>query len=132
MEALDCYAPRSLADWIGGAPQQAVSAATAEALARRAYARAAQLADYNWPLLGVGCTAAIATDRIRRGADRAFVAVAMPTTIHHYHLTLAKQSHDRSSEETLVSLLILYAIAAACDLPELPALPLRIGDLLEG
>lgn len=81
LEALDCYAPRALAEAAGGAPAQAVSVTTAGALARRALARAALLSECAAPLLGVACTAAIATDRARRGADRACVAVCGPLTL---------------------------------------------------
>jgi hypothetical protein len=78
LEALDCYAPRALAEAAGATPVQAVSVETAEALALRALVRAAALTDHAVPLLGVACTAAIATDRARRGADRACVTVCGP------------------------------------------------------
>lgn len=116
LEAVDCYAPRSLAALVGGSPAQAVSTATAEALAAWAWQRAAVLAEGPWPLLGVGCTAAIATDRVRRGADRAVVAVRSATARWHYDLQLARGQRARADEEALVSRLVILAIAAACGL----------------
>jgi hypothetical protein len=81
LEALDCYAPRALAEAAGGAPAHAVSVATAGALATRALTRAAVLSESAAPLLGVACTAAIATERARRGADRACVSVCGPLVL---------------------------------------------------
>lgn len=118
LEAVDCYAPRSLAALVGGPLTQAVSDATAEALADWAWQRAATLAEGPWPLLGVGCTAAIATDRARRGADRAIVAVRATTVRWRYDLLLAKGQRARVDEEALVSRLVILAIAAACGLAE--------------
>lgn len=123
LEARDCYAPRSLAELLGGAPAQAVSAETALAMAGWAAGRAAALAEGDWPLLGVACTAAIATDRSRRGADRAFVAVRAGAGASTYALTLAKGLRDRAGQEELVSRLIILAVARACGAPE-PALAL--------
>lgn len=114
LEARDCYAPRSLHEVVAVAPVQAVNSAVAEAMARWSLARAALLAEGEWPLLGVGCTAAIATDRTRRGADRAFVAVCRNNTTHTYALVLSKQRR-RDQQELLVSQLIILAIANACN-----------------
>lgn len=129
LEARDCYAPRSLAEILGGAPAQAVSGATARAMADWAYRRAAALAEGEWPLLGVACTAAIATDRARRGADRAAVAVRSAAGDRTYTLTLARGRRDRESQEALVSSLVVLAVAQACGVAT-PALPLLEGEEL--
>lgn len=113
LEARDCYAPRSLAEVVGAAPAQAVSADTAGAMAAWAHARAAALAEGPWPLLGVACTAAIATDRERRGADRAHVAVWDGRAPAAYALSLLKGA-PRHAQEELVSRLVIEAIARAC------------------
>ncbi len=135
LEASDAYAPRALALLLGASPAQAVSAATAEAMAARAFARAAILAEADWPLLGVACTAAIATDRTRRGADQAFVAVCGAAGTHTYALTLraagSSAGRRRSGQEQLVSQLVIAAISAACNLPTL-SLVLRPGESLSG
>lgn len=146
LEGLDCYAPQSLAEAAGGELGQAVSAETAAVLARRAQARAAALNGGDagaGPLLGVACTAAIATECTRRGADRAFVAICDPDGGADYALTMrgvgAEGGRDRHGQEELVSQLVLYAIARACalDLAELtPALGpgerLSVGRILVG
>jgi len=129
LEARDCYAPRSLAAVVSQPPGQAVSAATAQAMAAWALGHAAALAEGDWPLLGVGCTAAIATDRERRGLNRAFVAVAAAGGAHAYALVLEKGARERPAEEELVSRLLLRAIARACGAPG-PELALGAGDNL--
>lgn len=116
LEGRDCYAPRSLAAILGGSPVQAVSVATARDMAAWAWRYAADLADDAWPLLGVGCTAAIATDRVRRGADRAVVAVRSANDMRIYELILDKQRRNRAAEEEVISRLVILAIAEACGL----------------
>ena len=130
LEARDCYAPRALAELLGQVPAQAVSEATARAMAAWARARATVLAEGDWPLLGVACTAAIATDRARRGAHRAIVAVRGGVTTISYELTLVKGQRDRAQEEALASRLVILALARACGLPAV-ALPLEAGETLD-
>ena len=69
------YGPAAVAAYLGEDPMQACSAGTAEALARRAFQRACEFrADRSVPVVGLGATAALATDRVRRGEDRLHVA----------------------------------------------------------
>jgi nicotinamide mononucleotide (NMN) deamidase PncC len=120
LEAIDCYAPRSLAALLGAAPAQAVSAATARGMAEAAYARAADLAEGDWPLLGVGCTAAVVTDRERRGADRCALAIRSAGGVTHYTLTMSR-GRGRAGQEELVARLLIGALARACGVAgELP------------
>ena len=53
-----------------------MSAAVAAAMADAARRRARLLAGPGVPVVGAACTAALASDRPRRGSDHAFVAVA--------------------------------------------------------
>nr|WP_255603104.1 hypothetical protein [Oscillochloris sp. ZM17-4] len=129
LEAIDCYAPRSLAGFLGEAPAQAVGAATARALAARAYARAGELAEGGGPLLGLGCTAAIATDRARRGDDRCAIAICGAGILRTYALTLSK-GRGRAGQEGLVTQLVIEALAAACGLRAAVTLDLRDDEAL--
>jgi hypothetical protein len=132
LEARDCYAPRSLAEIAGPSGAPAVSEATAVAMATWALARGAALAEGDWPPLGVACTAAIATDRARRGAERAFVAVSSGGGVTIHQLTMLKGSRDRAGQEALVSRLVIRAVAAACGVDPVE-LALSEGDaLVEG
>ncbi|MDE0228929.1 MAG: hypothetical protein OXJ62_08770 [Spirochaetaceae bacterium] len=76
LEATDRYCRASLADLLGAVPESVVSSDAAIAMAAAALRRARVLAGPETPVLGAACTAALATDRGRRGADRAYVAVA--------------------------------------------------------
>ena len=76
LEATDRYCQASLAALLGAVPEPAVCAAVAAAMADAARRRARLLAGPGAPVVGAACTAALATDRPRRGADHAFVAVA--------------------------------------------------------
>jgi hypothetical protein len=138
LEATDHYSAASLRDLLGATPDKAVSAATARAMAERAYARALHLSaeraeeeQQAVPVLGVACTAAIATDYERRGTHQAIVAVQSAARCALTTLTLAKGQRDRSAEETLVSRLLLHAIARACDLAPLPLGLTAADDLQE-
>jgi hypothetical protein len=129
LEARDCYAPRSLAEVAGASRAPAVSEDTARAMGEWAAARAAALAEGDWPLLGVACTAAVATDRARRGAERALIAVRSGGGVAICHLTMLKGARDRSAQEALVSRLVIRAIAAACGAGPVE-LDLAAGDAL--
>jgi hypothetical protein len=73
-----------------------------------------RLAESGTACLGVGCTAAIATDRARRGEDRCWIAVRQSASISSYGLVMIKGARDRLGEEKVVGQLLLRAIAEAC------------------
>lgn len=73
LEARVPYAAPVLTELLGGAPEQASSQSTARALAMAAFTRATAL-EGRRPF-GLACTAALATDRVRRGAHRAHIAL---------------------------------------------------------
>lgn len=128
LEASDRYAPTSLADLLGDTPLHFVSVATAAAMARAAYARARALSDGATPLLGVACTASIATDRAKRGEHRCCIAVQRADGQRNYSLTMIKGRRDRLGEETLVSRLLIAAILRGCDLDISLGLDLETGE----
>ncbi|MFN3372420.1 MAG: hypothetical protein ACK44M_02490 [Chloroflexus sp.] len=117
LEAVDAYSSRSRMALTGAIKAPAVSAETAQAMARWAYRRAQALSDGEWPLLGVGLTAAIITDRERRGADQAFLAICTATGIETDHLALARTNQQRIDQEILISRWLIEGIARACDIP---------------
>lgn len=130
LEATDRYATRSLADLIGHTPTTFVAATTASAMARQAYQRALALRDDQAPVLGVACTASIATDHPKRGDHRGVVATCDDQRLMLYSLTLAKGRRERLAEETLVSRLVIHAICAACSLDLVLPLDLSADDRL--
>jgi hypothetical protein len=102
---------------LGEPVEKATSLETAEAMAERAYERARCWEPAGErPLLGVGCTAALATNYAKRGEHRAVAAVRSADRLTLHELTLTKGARDRAGEEHVVSRLLLNALAEACEL----------------
>lgn len=114
IEAQVPYDEGALATFLGFAPAQACSADTAIALARGARARAARQAPAGADLVGLGATAALVSDRPRRGEHRFHIAYANAAGIGHCTAVLAKGRRDRAGEEDLVSRAIVLWLAHAC------------------
>jgi Cytidylyltransferase-like len=114
IEAQVPYDERALATFLGFAPAQACSADTAIAMARTARGRAARLAPAGSDVVGLGATAALVSDRPRRGEHRLHIAFANPAGIAHCTCLLAKGRRDRAAEEDLVSRAIVLMLARAC------------------
>jgi len=126
------YATTALAELVGGDVEQAVSAATAEAMAVACLQRARRLAaDGDGPLVGVAATAALVSDRPKRGEHRAHVAIATAAGTAVWSLTLAKGERDRSGEDSLVSSLVVTVLATACGLDGGTPAGLGAHDVLE-
>jgi hypothetical protein len=83
-------------------------------MAQSARARAARLVPAGTDLVGLGATAALVSDRPRRGEHRFHIAFANATGISHCTCVLAKGRRDRAAEEDLVSRAIVLWLARAC------------------
>jgi len=118
MEALVPYHPSALAEFLGGRPDQACSAKTARAMAMAAFQRAMKLEPDIDPgrLLGLGATAALATNRSRRGDNRVYVCVQSLSATREAALML-NMTRTRGEEEALAARLIIDLLAEACGLP---------------
>jgi len=114
IEAQVPYDEQALATFLGFAPAQASSSDTAIAMARTARARAAALAPAGTDLVGLGATAALVSDRPRKGTHRCHIAFANSARIAHCTCVLAKGRRDRAAEEDLVSRVIILWLARAC------------------
>jgi hypothetical protein len=110
------YGEEALAAFLGrpGGPHGA-EMETARAMAARAYQRARAFAPRG-PVLGVGCTAALATSRQRRGEDRAAIALRSAQGYGFCQLQLAKGGAERLAQEELLSQVILQVIGEGCGL----------------
>lgn len=131
------YSRAALDEYVGTQADQHVSAEEALKIADAALRRAQKLAaatslDPATPLIGIGCTAAIATDRARKGDNRVHVAWSSAGRRQAYSLTFIKGVRDRQGEERLGSLIILNAIAEASGLPGRLALTLLPGETVIG
>ena len=114
IEAQVPYDALALATFLGFAPAQACSDDTAIAMARSVRARAAKLVPADTDLVGLGATAALVSDRPRKGEHRFHIAIANSTRIAHCAGVMAKGRRDRAAEEDLVSRAIVLWLAQAC------------------
>jgi nicotinic acid mononucleotide adenylyltransferase/nicotinamide mononucleotide (NMN) deamidase PncC len=117
LEAVVPYSDAALQDWLGAPPEHYCSAQTARAMAVTAFLRAktlvaaGPLADAD--LVGIACTASLASDRPKRGPHRIHVAWQRISTIATYSIELVKDRRNRIEEEELAARLILNAAAEA-------------------
>jgi nicotinic acid mononucleotide adenylyltransferase len=118
IEAQVPYDAQALAAFLGFAPAQACSSDTAIAMAQTARARAARLMPAGTDLVGLGATAALVSDRPRKGEHRFHIAFANSadpnSTGAHCTCVLAKGRRDRAAEEDLVARAIVLWLARAC------------------
>ena len=109
------YGYLAMTDFLGGyAPEQTVSGDTARRMARSAWQRGRSLRETDAPIVGLGCTATIATDRAKRGDHRVFIATWDDTGVTTDAVTLEKGRRERAGEEDVVSRLVIAALARAC------------------
>jgi len=114
IEAQVPYDALALATFLGFAPAQACSSDTAIAMAQTVRARATRLVPACTDLVGLGATAALVSDRPRKGEHRFHIAFANSAGIAHCTCVLAKGRRDRAAEEDLVSRAIVLSLARAC------------------
>jgi len=129
LEAVVPYHDQALAEYLGFRPETFCSAVTGGDMAARAHERAGWLAPAA-DVVGVGCTATLATDRIKRGDHRFHVAVRTRDQLTNYSLTLSKGARDREGEEQLLSQVLLNALAAAFQVRERLEPALLPGEVL--
>ncbi|MEI8205706.1 MAG: CinA family protein [Kiritimatiellales bacterium] len=107
IEAHVPYSPEALEQFLGEKPEHSVSPDTAIKLAQAAFK--SQVSDFKF--LSVSCTAALQTDRERRGDDRAFICIKTAGAKKLYAIHFSKTS--RVEQETLLSDWLLVLIAQA-------------------
>ena len=110
IEALVPYSFPALSLLIGYPPSQAVSEEVAKQMAVACLRRAEELGEEDTPLAGVACTAALVTDRQRRGDNRAHIAVATSEGLALTNIALEKDLNDRATEDRIVSDAVLRMI----------------------
>ena len=96
------YAESAQNQLIGKNPHSACSAGTARALAMAAWQQATELNPGQSNLFGFGCTAALATNRPKRGDHRVHLAVQTQTTTNTLSFVFDKTDTDRLREETQI------------------------------
>jgi len=120
IEAHVPYSPEALERFLGETPEQSVSPATAIKLAQQAFEQSppsegCPKGGVGLKTIGVSCTAALQTDRERRGEDRAFICIKTATAEKVFALCLSRTS--REEQEKLLSdwLLTLIALATGAE-----------------
>ena len=111
LETLVPYGRMSMIDLVGEEPTQYVSSQNARDMARSCFRRGLLLREDDSPVVGVACTATIATDRPKRGDHRACIAIWDEIGVSAYNLILDKGKRDRIGEEEVVSRLLIQAMA---------------------
>jgi hypothetical protein len=114
IEAQVPYDELALATFLGVAPTQACSSDTAIAMARSVWAHAARLVPAGTDLVGIGATAALVSDRPRKGEHRFHIAFTNSACTAHCTGVMAKGRRDRAAEEDLVSRAIVLWLSYAC------------------
>ena len=121
------YDSASLAEYVGFEPEHYCSPEAAAALAARARQRATWLTSTPPEcVLGIAATAALVTDRPKKGPHRCHAAVWDGTTLRTAALYLAKGRRDRVAEDELASRVVLNLLAESLGLAE--QLPLALSD----
>jgi hypothetical protein len=131
LEATVPYAPAALDAFLHTRPERYCCERTARLMAMSAYMRARRwVTDSTTPhslaagshdaaidqlsdVIGVGCTASLASDRPKRGAHRAHVALQSATSTTTYTVHFVSNRRSRLEEERIVSELIIAAMGAA-------------------
>ena len=130
LEVIVPYGLSALENFLGRQPEHYCSADTSRDMARRAYERGCWLAAAD-AVVGLGCTASLASDRPKRGDHRFHVSWHRADFEGTWSLTLTKGARDREGEEKLLSATILNMLAHAFDVSEQLDLSLLPGEKLE-
>ena len=123
------YSKKSLELYLEKDITNHVSEKEAMAIANAAYKNTLKFinaSEKDVKVFGIGCTGAIATNRNRKGEDRAHIAIKSKNKECIYSVYFNKLKRDRISEEIIVSKQIINAIAYISEIPD--SIPL---DLLE-
>lgn len=130
LEGIVPYSQAALIELLGSPPEQFCSDRTARAMAVACWLRARKLTPDVDPdnLVGLGCTASLASDRPKKGAHRAFLAVQTAWQTISTSIELTRDARSRGEEEDLVATIALNLVAEAAGLAERLDLSLLPGD----
>ncbi len=129
LEVLVPYHEASLIGYLGQRPTQLCSALTSKQMAQRSLERARYLAP-GQPVLGLGCTASLATDRPKKGDHRFHLSACTAYSAITCSLILHKGARDRAGEEAVLDALLLNLLAEMSGLPDRLEIPLLADELV--
>lgn len=105
------YSPEALEAFLGESPDHSCSSETARKLAVAAFNSQYAITNNQYPAAGIACSAALQTDRERRGDDRAFICIKTAESEKIYALYFSKTS--RAEQESILSDWLLVLVAQA-------------------
>ena len=125
IEATVPYSKESLTAFLGKYPDSAVSMKTAQYMAQKAFCKAKVFEPDQTSIIGLGCTATIATDREKQGAHRGYISTMSNKGLKNWNVEFQKGLLSRYEEEESISLAIINAISDTINIQ--PKLNIDIG-----
>lgn len=101
-------------------PSKYASMDVSRVLAQTAFNRAINFSARRAHVVGIGATAAIATNRARRGADCVYVTCWSCDRVHTYSIENIERVVSRAEQELVVGSLIIRALADAANIARVP------------
>ena len=114
VEAQIPYHESALQAYLSTPGPHRVEEETARVMALQAFSRTRAFTGGQGHAIGVGCTAALATRRVRRGEDRVCIALRTAGQYRFYALRFEKGTADRLEQEDVLSRFALQVLAEAC------------------
>tara|TARA_A100001037_G_scaffold167377_1_gene150465 strand:+ start:7300 stop:8439 length:1140 start_codon:yes stop_codon:yes gene_type:complete len=105
------YSENAMSEILDGLPESIVSQTAACSMAVRSFINAKRYCETETEVLGISCTATIATNREKRGDHRVVIGVCSQNKLRTYSLILTKGARNREQEDLVVSTLLLHVIA---------------------
>jgi hypothetical protein len=127
LEIVVPYHEQALAEFLGHAPDGSCGTSTSQDMARRAQERASWLTPSEH-VFGLGSTASLISDQPKHGDHRVHVSIAGDGKIRTWSLPLNKGARSRLEEESIVSGLILHAMAQTLGLSTTDVVRLLPGE----
>jgi len=132
LEAAVPYSAEALTRWLGVQPEQFCHERTARAMAMAAYLRATHYESAAANLVGIACTASLASNRPKRGPHRAYFAVQTRECTLTAEFELNKGARTRREEEVVVAGVLLNLMAQEAGLPNRLPIDWLPGEQLKG
>ena len=99
IEAQVPYNQKALGNYLGYDLSSSCNTDSSKKLAEKAYSRALELGENRKILIGVACTAALKTDRPRKGSDRAHIAIHSEKKCFYRRIELSGSTRELQEHE---------------------------------
>ena len=130
LEILIPYSKNSLSGFLTNNLDSHVSNIEALDMAEKSYLRSKALSN-NPDIFGLSCTAAISTNRLRKGDDRAFIAWNSEFSKGYTSIFFKKNIRKRQEEDIIISKIILNTISKIIGINEYLKINLYESEKLE-